>query len=645
MSTIFGVLTLIVAVVIANIAHLFFPRLPLAFYQIFVGIFLALWPSISTFTLEPETFLLLIIAPLLFNDGQNASFRAISRNVKQIISMTVYLAIFTVLVAGIGLHFAVAAFSLPLAFMLAAIITPTDAVAVKSLTTGVAMPANVHQTLEHESLFNDASGLVLFSLAASTLASGQFSLVHGLTTFLYVFLGGIIFGALAGWLMIELRLFLMRTNVDIGQIVIPLNVMTPVIVYWLAEELHCSGILAVVAAGIMHSLLNDRLRLTSAKVQIATTTLWQILSDTLNGIVFVFLGLSLPEALGATTPQSLGNLTLIAIFLYLITTGIRYLWARLNFVDLKGSTEDQRKNALVLALGGIHGTITLAMAFSIPTLINGRPLALRNTMILIAALVILISIINGALLFPKLLPPQRNTYTATEFTNGLIAAVQTAIGRIEEAAAHPRERAAVIDQLSSQMTLTYQVNSATYQKILADCHEVEMQLIDELSQEGQIDQFLLDFYQHLITQSVVNHTTHGLRSFIRTFYHRWKWHRIRHKLRQVQVTTATDAVQKEIRNLLARTTWAVNNHLNQVQTSTNVNEVAMVRRLYLNRIRALSRQQRLDQEVMHQLFVSAFQDEHSFIQQALAAGDINADLAKALNEHISIDELVYMQSN
>lgn len=444
MSTIFGVLTLIVAVVIANIAHLFFPRLPLAFYQIFVGIFLALWPSISTFTLEPETFLLLIIAPLLFNDGQNASFRAISRNVKQIISMTVYLAIFTVLVAGIGLHFAVAAFSLPLAFMLAAIITPTDAVAVKSLTTGVAMPANVHRTLEHESLFNDASGLVLFSLAASTLASGQFSLVHGLTTFLYVFLGGIIF---------------------------------------------------------------------------------------------------------------------------------------------------------------------------------------------------------GALLFPKLLPPKRNTYTATEFANGLIAAVQTAIGRIEEAAAHPRERAAVIDQLSSQMTLTYQVNSATYQKILADCHEVEMQLIDELSQEGQIDQFLLDFYQHLITQSVVNHTNHGLRSFIRTFYHRWKWRRIRHKLRQVQVTTATDAVQKEIRNLLARTTWAVNNHLNQVQTSTNVNEVAMVRRLYLNRIRALSRQQRLDQEVMHQLFVSAFQDEHSFIQQALAAGDINADLAKALNEHISIDELVYMQSN
>ena len=644
MSTILGIITLIVAVVIANIAHLFYPRLPLAVYQIFIGIIFAIWPTIPTFELEPETFLLLIIAPLMFNDGQNASFRALSKNVKQILSMTVYLAIFTVLVAGLGLHAAVPAFTLPLAFMLAAIITPTDAVAVKSLTTGVAMPKKVHQTLEHESLFNDASGLVLFSLAATSLSSGKFSFLTSISTFLYVFIGGILIGVITGWLIIELRLFLMRTNVDIGQIVIPMNLMTPIVVYWLAEEVHTSGILAVVAAGVMHSLLNDRLRLTSTKVQIATTTLWQIVSDTLNGIVFVFLGLSLPQVLGATTPQGLGTLIVIAVCLYLLTAGIRYLWARLNFVDLQDQPTQQSKAALLLALGGIHGTITLALAFSIPLTVKGTPLGLRNTMILIAALVILISITVGAIAFPKILPPKKKSYTRAEFRNSLIQTVQAAINRINEQTTHPLERAAVIDQLSSQMSLTYQINPTVYQQLLEECYEVESNMLDELSQTDEFSPFTLKLYARLITQNLTSHSHLGLRSLHRTIIQRLKWRRIQRRFRVVQATLANDEVQKVLRTLLARTTWAVNNHLNQVQTAQNDNEVIMVRRLYLNRIRAFGRHHQLDNEIMHQLFVTAFQDEHSAIQQALADGEINSDLAKALNEHSSVDELVYMQS-
>ena len=131
MSTIFGVCTLVVAVVIANVCHLFFPRFPLAIYQILIGVMLALWPRLATLKLEPEMFMLLIIAPLMFNDGQSADYRALVKDRRLILSMTIYLALFTVLVAGLGLHLTLATFSLPLAFMLAAIITPTDAVAVK----------------------------------------------------------------------------------------------------------------------------------------------------------------------------------------------------------------------------------------------------------------------------------------------------------------------------------------------------------------------------------------------------------------------------------------------------------------------------------------------------------------------------------
>lgn len=650
MSTIFGVLTLIVAVVIANVCHLIFPRLPLSIYQIIIGILLALWPSISTFTLEPETFLLLIIAPLMFNDGQNASYRELTKNVKPILSMTIYLAVFTVLVTGLGLHFAAPAFTLPLAFMLAAIITPTDAVAVKSLTTGVAMPKNVHQTLEQESLFNDASGLVLFSLALSSLASGSFSLAHSVATFAYVFLGGIVLGTFMGWLLISLRFLLMRNNVDIGQIVIPINLMTPVVVYWLAEEIHCSGILAVVAAGVTHSMMNDRLRLTSAKIQIATTTIWQITAAILNGIVFVFLGLSLPEVLKATTPQGFGSLVLLAICLYLLTAGIRYLWARLNLVDLK-NPEQQRSDALLLAIGGIHGTITLAMAFSIPTSVNGHPLALRNTMILVAALVILISITVGTIGFPRLLPKKQLSYSQAEFHDQLVAAVQFAIDRLNDEQEHRRERVAITDQLISQMTLTYQIDGEAYRKLLNACYEVEMKQLDQLNENGEIATLTQNAYFRFITAHMRNHSQTGVRSVLSAWSHRLKWYWFRrlakHKQqpRRLNVSKQALAAREEMRHLVAQNVWAVNDYLNSVQTPDNVNEVNMVRRMYLNRIRTFNRRQRLDQEVIHQLSVAAFQDEHSYVQQSLAAGRINAELAKALNEHISIDELVYLQSN
>lgn len=643
MSTIFGVCTLVVAVVIANVCHLFFPRFPLAIYQILIGVLLALWPRLATLKLEPEMFMLLIIAPLMFNDGQSADYRALVKDRRLILSMTIYLALFTVLVAGLGLHLTLATSSLPLAFMLAAIITPTDAVAVKSLTAGVAMPENVDQALEHESLFNDASGLVLFDLALTSLESGRFSLVHGTGTFLYVFFGGIVFGALAGWLLIKLRLLLMQTKVDIGQIVIPLNLLTPLVVYWLAEEIHCSGILAVVSAGSMHSMLNERLQLTSAKVQIATSTIWQITSDILNGIVFVFLGLSLPAVLGATTPQGLGTLVVVALGLYLLTTGIRYLWARLNLVDLKGNPESRHHDALLLATGGIHGTITLALAFSIPTTINGHPLALRNTMILLAALVILTSILAGAIFFPRLLPPKQNSYTQDEFKAGLVAAVQSALDRINGGHDHPRERAKVADQLLSQLNLDYQVNRTTYRQLLAECYEVELQTIDDLTKSGQLASPVANQYARLLATTMRNNTAIWGRSFFRGLLHRLKWFRHRRQFRDRQPAPADQ--QQALRSLIAKTTWAVNDHLNAIQTPENVNEVALIRRMYLYRLRPHNRRRQLDGEVLHQLSVTAFQDEHSYIQQALAAGKLSAELARALNEHISIDELVYLQSS
>lgn len=627
MTTVYIVGLLLITVVAANIIHLLWPVLPLAIYQILAGIMLSILP-IDTYAivLEPEIFMLLIIAPLMFNDGQNVSFRQLSQNIRQILSMAVGLAVVTVILVGSGLKLALPQhFTYALAFMLAAIITPTDAVAVKSLTTNVEMPKNVNETLEYESLFNDASGLVLFSLATGTLTSGEFSLGHGVLTFLYVFFGGIIFGSLMGWMLIALRTTLMRTHVDIGSIVIPINVMTPFAVYWLAEEMHLSGILAVVAAGIVHSILYNQLRLTSSRVQNATTTLWNIIASLLNGFVFVLLGVMLPEVVSQTLTATILKLALLALGLYLAMSLIRYLWARFKLVDMHST--NPKRDGLLLALGGIHGTITLAMAFSIPVLTESAQLATRNQ---------------------------------------LIHTVQYAIDELSQSPENKKEQALLIDQLSSQMTLTFKINRNVYDRLASQARGVEMQTLAELRENGVVTAKEEQVYNRMIGRDALMHSQHGLFAFLRIWHYRFKWKRLSHKLHkhhpqtfaQLQkihddktIQDKSKAVRQQyfdrLESIFNMTMTDVNEFLDEVQTPDNVHEVAMVRRMYLNRQQTLDRfhsRGEMDINVLRTLAIKAFQDEHSYVQQQAAAGVISSDLANALNEHISNDQLVCIQS-
>ncbi|WP_251545707.1 cation:proton antiporter [Limosilactobacillus caecicola] len=656
MATVIGIFLLLAAVVIANIVHLIWPVVPLAIYQIVAGVILAVIPDLKTFQLEPEIFMLLIIAPLMFNDGQNTSSKKLARSFSRTMSMAVYLALVTVIILGLGLHlFLPQSFSLPIAFMLAAIITPTDAVAVKSLTTNVEMPGNVNLTLEHESLFNDASGIVLFSLAETTLISGKFSLANGIWTFVYVFFGGIIFGTIVGTLLIRLRTALLARHVDIAAIVIPINIMTPLLIYYLAEELHLSGILAVVAAGIMHSILYDRLHLTSTKVQIATTTIWNIISEALNGLVFVFLGLSLPMVINHIKQLQTLKIIGIAVILYVVMTGLRYLWSRFGLVDLHSRTlkQNPRRDSLLLAIGGIHGTITMAMAFSIPILATANRVAMRNALILIAAFVILISLLVGTVAFPRLLPKKQASFSRTEFQKAMTATVQFAITELTNTEDQNREKSLVIDQLASQMTMRSRLNTEVYNKLLQKCHQVELNTLEELVDDDVITPQQERAYALLMVRDVFNHSNHGFWDLFSIIYQRLHWLRVRHKMHRLaekhpeiqqrhlqRFKNFNDEMSSTLRIIIRR----INKYLNEVQTTQNAFEVAAVRRTYLNRYRFASRRDQLDADQMTSYFIDAFQSEHSYIQQQAAAGKMSSELANALNEQVSTDQLVYMQS-
>ena len=660
MDLLLGVILLLTTVVVANIIHLIYPKIPLSIYQIVAGVLLASLPTAATnFTMHPELFMMVIIAPLMFNDGQNQSFRYLSRNFRSILSIAVALALVTVVISGTILHLALPqTFPFALAFMLAAIITPTDAVAVKSITTNMSVPENVDGALEYESLFNDASGIVLLDLALAAYQSGDFSLGHGLWIFVYVFFGGIIFGAILGILLIKLRTQLMRSHVDIGSIVIPINVMTPIVIYWLAEELHFSGILAVVAAGVVHSILYNRLRLTSTKVQIATTTTWTIISDALNGLVFVLLGVLLPQVLKRTSLANLGRLFVISLVLYLIMTFLRYCWVRFKLVKIDSTKDQLNRDSILMAIGGIHGTITLSLAFSLPVMVNHHAFAFRNSMILIAAIVILISLLVGAIVYPLLLPAKSQSYTPTEFRQQLIATVQYAINQLRNQTDNSREQAVVIDQLSTQMNQYHQFNQQRFTQLMNRAHKIEIQTLDQLNANGTISDREAEFYGHFISRSIFRSTQHSMMEFPRLLWHRLKWHHLRKrhfkhhlaadptmaKNRQGEPLLAIKQQRQAILKVLAIVTDNVDKYLQSVENTTNANEVAMVRRVYLQQKQLFSRGQDLDSDTITGLFVEAFQWEHSFVQERLAAGKISQELANALNEQISTDELVYAQS-
>lgn len=658
MGLLLGIILLFTTVVVANAIHLIYPKLPLSIYQIIAGVLLASLPTTATdFTMHPELFMMVVIAPLMFNDGQNQSFRYLTSNYKSILSISVVLALVTVLISGAILHLALpTVFPFALAFMLASIITPTDAVAVKSITSNMTVPENVNGALEYESLFNDASGIVLLDLSLAAYQSGEFSLGHSLWIFSYVFFGGIIFGAIMGNLVISLRQRLMSNHVDIGSIVIPINVMTPIVVYWLAEELHLSGILAVVSAGIVHSILYNRLRLTSTKVQMATTTIWTIISDALNGVVFVLLGVMLPQVLRRTAPRNLLNLLWIALALYIIMTLLRFLWTRFRLVNIHSVKEDLNRDSFLMAIGGIHGTITLALAFSLPVMINHHTFAFRNSMILIAAFVILISIIVGAVAYPLLLPPKSRDYTKEEFQQAFNKTVHHAINALHNHDDHRREQTFVADQLASQTRQFHDFNRELFEQLVKKAHQVELATLDQLTDDGTITEKQAEFYASFVARSVFRSSRHSFRESWVILWHRIKWRyarrrRLKKHLKSKgllnsdtghQLITASEhQVIMEIQKLVYRN---VEKYLHSVSNPKNVNEVAMVNHIYLQKKRFFNHEVSIDTDVATSLFIEAFQLEHSYVQEQLAAGNLSQELANALNEQISTDELVYVQS-
>ena len=420
----------ITLVIIGSFLNKYIPRIPAALFQIILGFLVSYLAIPLHFEFESEAFMALIIAPLLFTDAYKASRSELWLYKKPIVYMAVGLVITTVVVVGYFINYIIPSISLGAAFALAAILSPTDAVAVKSITKGMKLPKGLMSILEGESLLNDAAGIVSFKIALAAIITGTFSLANASREFFIAAIGGVLFGVLIGLVIISAKYVNRKFLNSEPSILVLIQLILPIVIYFSAEEFHFSGIIAVVFAGILLNFERYLLQEDSLDNQAVISINYNqdTVSYLLNGFVFVLLGYLLPNIFKdmITYPDLTMNTAIFYVILITIALIItRFIFVYIFYISFQQHTFKTSRNiveflktkqldvgnysrfeySLITSLCGIHGTVTLATALMIPITIGttGEPFPLRNAILFIGSGVVLLSMIIGTIFLPLII--------------------------------------------------------------------------------------------------------------------------------------------------------------------------------------------------------------------------------------------------
>ncbi|MES2026174.1 MAG: Na+/H+ antiporter [Pseudomonadota bacterium] len=450
MHTVTIILVLLLAVVAsAFIARLLPLNIPLPLIQIGTGAVLSYGFGMSV-PLDPEFFFLFFIPPLLFLDGWRIPKSAFFRDARPIVTLAIGLVLFTVVGMGYFIHWMIPAIPLAAAFALAAILSPTDPVAVSAIASHSPIPSRMMHILEGEALLNDASGLVCFRFAVAAVITGSFSLFDASLEFLQTAGGGLLIGIGVAWLIGILNRWLVAAAGEDPGTQILISLLIPFAAYLGAEHIGGSGILAAAAAGItMHyaDLVGRRL----AATRMQRRAVWDTIQMALNGVIFVILGAQLRATVdglpGIALEMGLSTAWWLAFYVLAITTVLavlRFLWVWSSFkftlFRAKQNGDEIVKPSffllLVGAFAGVRGAITLAGILTLPFLLpNGAEFPARDLMIFLAKGVILLSLLSASIALPIL---TRDLEFSPEPIMGAgewqarAAAAEAAIRRIEQ---------------------------------------------------------------------------------------------------------------------------------------------------------------------------------------------------------------------
>jgi monovalent cation/hydrogen antiporter len=371
------------------------------------GLIISLIPGMPQVSLNPDIVFLVLLPPLLFASAFQMSWRDFRSNISSILLLVFGLVTITVVGVAYWCNWFLPGFDFRAGMVLGAVVSTTDAIAASSIARRLGLPERIIDIIEGESLVNDATGLIALEITVVILVSGKHvSLAEGSLSLLYLIVGGVVAGLLVAWLMHWIQRYVTDSPIEIT-----ISLLAPYVSYLAADEIHASGVLAVVVCGLYFGRRNSVLFTTRARIESAAV--WETLDFLLNGLVFIVMGLQLRSVLAGIKGASLTHLILwglifsallIALRLLLVFPGSQLAYLIDVHLLRRERSAPSVKEVFVLGWTGMRGVVALAAAISLPEkLEGGAPFPQRNLVIFLTFCVILVTLVFQGLSLPWLI--------------------------------------------------------------------------------------------------------------------------------------------------------------------------------------------------------------------------------------------------
>lgn len=501
-------LLLLFVVVFALVARKL--QTPYPIVLVIAGLALSVLPGTPEIRLNPDLIFTIVLPPLLYAAAWTTSWRELRRNAISVVSLACGLVSFTIVgVALVGPHL-FAGFDWRMGVILGAVVAPTDAIAATAIASRIGLPRRIVDLLEGESLVNDATGLLALELGLSLVVGGATPTVGmGLLRFGYLVAAGLGVGVAVG-----LAIAWLERWIDDGPIEIAISLLVPYTAYLIANSIRASGILAVVACGLIVSRRSAALF--SPTVRLQVYAVWSAVVFILNGVVFVLVGLQVKSIVGGLADVPVWGLVRDGALFSALVIGLRLVWippgARVSYFIRRRLLKQPDslpvgREMLVFGWSGMRGVVSLAAAMALPaSLASGAPFPQRGLIVFLAfSVVVSTLVVQGLSLAPliRALGLADGAGSGHEERAAARVAIEAALahldvvrrrdgaeygGLYDDLAQHYRERLEALDAAPSRTTARqYDKHRIVSQELLG----IQRRALLDLRRDGRIDDQVL----------------------------------------------------------------------------------------------------------------------------------------------------------
>ena len=404
----YTIIIFILAIVIGLSAFVEKSKLPYPILLVIVGVAIGFIPTMTEIEINPEIIFLIFLPPLLYDASFNISPKDFKTNINTIGALAVSLVFMTAAGIAVVAYFIIPGMTWPLAFVLGAILSATDAVAAISITKGLKISHKTITILEGESLINDASALVAYRFAVAAVMGSSFIIWKATLEFMFL-LGG---GFLVGFVIAKILAFILTKVHKNVNVTISFMLLMPFVAYLVAEHLHVSGVIAVVILGLSIARFSNKIFPESLKNN--SRNLWDVIIFLLNGLIFILIGLNFRYVLKDIDDRIILPyigyafiITIVALLIRMVRIFLQKINLQKAFQNTKGKRKVSEhalldtKNSIILSWSGMRGIVSLAIAIGLPKVLeDGNPFPERNAIIFISVAVVLLTLIGQGLTLP-----------------------------------------------------------------------------------------------------------------------------------------------------------------------------------------------------------------------------------------------------